>query len=189
MTKNLSRKNTVRKILKIRMQQMSDRERRNESASICHELRKRCADQHQIIAVFMPLPDEPDIDPFIKECLSAQKSICTPEWKQPDLEFKIIRSMDDITVNTKTGIREPAAKIPSINPAEITHVLVPGRAFTQAGGRLGRGGGTYDRWIKKQRKENPATRFIGVCFPCQILDELPMEKYDEMVDDVVTGEE
>jgi 5-formyltetrahydrofolate cyclo-ligase len=67
------------------------------------------------------------------------------------------------------------------------HVLVPGRAFTKAGGRLGRGGGTYDRWINAQRKKNPATRFIGVCFRCQIIKELPMEEHDEKVDEVVTG--
>ena len=173
--------------MKMRIDMMTDQEHRDRSASICHELRKLITDQHQIIAVFMPLHDEPDIGPFIRECLATQKSICTPKWNRPDLTFEIIRSFDDLERDPKTGILQPKAEIPSSDPSQITHVLVPGRAFTRLGGRLGRGGGAYDRWINAQRKRNPATVFIGICFKCQIVDDLPMEKHDEKVDEVVTG--
>ncbi|MDD5056023.1 MAG: 5-formyltetrahydrofolate cyclo-ligase [Candidatus Peribacteraceae bacterium] len=180
-------KTVMREEMKVKVQSLTDNERGQENACICRTLSKRCKDQDNIIGVFMPLQDEPDIEPFIEECFAAGISICTPEWKYPDLTFKIIRSFDDIRKDPKTKIREPKAKNPSVDPSGITHVLVPGRAFTRSGGRLGRGGGAYDRWIREQRMINPATRFIGVCFRCQIVDELPMEMHDEKVDEVVTG--
>ena len=166
---------------------MSKHDLNAESYSICETLRTRFLSNDEIIAVFMPLPDEPDIEPFIAECLKRGISICTPAWKSPDLTLKIIRSLGDVVMNPKTKIREPSAEIPSIDPAEITIVLVPGQSFTRSGGRLGRGGGAYDRWINAQRRRNPATVFIGVCFKCQIAEKLPMEKHDEKVDEVVTG--
>ena len=50
--------------------------------------------------------------------------------------------------------------------------LVPGLAFDKLGGRLGMGGGYYDRVLA----EIPVV--IGVCFGCQIVSELPMQAHD-----------
>lgn len=80
------------------------------------------------------------------------------------------------------GMLEPAADLePCGDPPGIA--LVPGRAFTRDGMRLGRGGGHYDRFLRYY-----AGIKIGVCFECQVLPSLPSRVHDIPVDYLVTGE-
>ena len=181
-------KNTVRQLTKQRIDAMTDGERRFESVTICDRLWSKVTGAHDLcIAIFMPLNTEPNIVPFIEKCLEEKITICAPVWEYPGLTFRIIQSVHDLAENPHTKIAEPTERSPLIDPKMISHALVPGRAFTQIGQRLGRGGGAYDRWISLQRTINLSTRFIGVCFRCQIVDELPMEEHDEKMDEVVTG--
>ena len=53
--------------------------------------------------------------------------------------------------------------------------LIPGLAFTRDGGRLGYGGGWYDRLLKRAAKRAPK---IGIAHGFQIVDELPTEPHD-----------
>lgn len=58
--------------------------------------------------------------------------------------------------------------------------IVPGRAFTISGCRVGRGGGYYDRYLV-----DSICYKIGVCFREQIFEELPCEKHDIIMDIVL----
>ena len=76
------------------------------------------------------------------------------------------------------GLRPGAFEVPepsgdAVEPGSIDLVLVPGLAFTVDGGRLGQGGGHYDRFLAECRA--PA---IGVCFAEQLVDELPLRAHD-----------
>lgn len=84
------------------------------------------------------------------------------------------------------GIREPdPSRLPVIELPHGTTVLVPGVAFTRDGRRLGQGGGFYDRLLEAR----PDLRAIGVGFACQLLDDLPGEAHDRVMDGlVITGE-
>ncbi len=82
------------------------------------------------------------------------------------------------------GIREPAAQAPVIAPQELDMVVLPGAAFTPDGARLGYGGGFYDTLM---RKLNPQARKVGVCYPCQILPQLPVEPHDCPVDALLSS--
>jgi 5-formyltetrahydrofolate cyclo-ligase len=62
-------------------------------------------------------------------------------------------------------------------------VIVPGLAFTAAGERLGQGGGWYDRFLAECRDDCVA---VGVGFREQVLDSLPTEDHDVVLDLVVT---
>jgi len=57
-------------------------------------------------------------------------------------------------------------------------LLVPGLAFTLGGGRLGRGGGYYDRVLAAP---GFGAVTVGVCFEFQILEILPLEAHDILV--------
>lgn len=79
------------------------------------------------------------------------------------------------------GIREPAG--PGLHLDTVEVVVLPGTAFDPVGGRLGRGGGHYDRLLARL----PATTVrIGVGFACQLVPRVPREAHDEPVDLVVT---
>ncbi len=62
-------------------------------------------------------------------------------------------------------------------------ILVPGTAFTRRGERLGQGGGWYDRFLPG-RRDHAVT--IGIGFAPQLVESLPTEPHDVILDCVVT---
>jgi 5-formyltetrahydrofolate cyclo-ligase len=80
------------------------------------------------------------------------------------------------------GIEEPTSTL-EILPEAIDLIIVPARAFTRQGIRLGRGGGFYDKYMSL-----PTFRAykIGIAFECQIFDSLPHDPHDIAVEEVIT---
>jgi 5-formyltetrahydrofolate cyclo-ligase len=64
-------------------------------------------------------------------------------------------------------------------------VLVPGVAFDEAGGRLGRGGGFYDRSLAALRATG-AVYAVGLAYEAQMAARVPRDAWDEPVDVVAT---
>lgn len=88
------------------------------------------------------------------------------------------------TVPGVWGIREPdPQRCPSAERPEIDAVLVPGVAFTAAGGRLGYGGGFYDRLVRGWPGRVP---LVGPAFELQVVEALPLGRDDEPIDTIVT---
>ena len=67
-------------------------------------------------------------------------------------------------------------------------VIVPGRAFSQDGKRLGRGKGYYDKFLssllKNYSKEN--VTLLGIAYKEQILEDIPFESHDIKMDFIIT---
>ena len=80
------------------------------------------------------------------------------------------------------GVPEPAPASPEVDAAELDLAVVPGVAFDGSGGRLGRGGGYYDRLLA--RLACPAW---GVAFSCQMVAQVPAEDHDRRVHAVYSG--
>jgi 5-formyltetrahydrofolate cyclo-ligase len=96
---------------------------------------------------------------------------------------------DEINVSWITDWCDTACKntltIPQSNeniiiPTDAV-ILVPWRAFTKDGKRIGRGSGYYDRVLGQY----PHLHTIGVCFDCQIFEDLPQDTWDKQIDEVV----
>jgi 5-formyltetrahydrofolate cyclo-ligase len=79
------------------------------------------------------------------------------------------------------GIPEPAAGLPLVSASELDVILVPGLAFDAAGGRLGNGGGFYDRVLAE-----PRGLAVGTCWSAQVVDAVPMDPWDQHVDALLT---
>jgi 5-formyltetrahydrofolate cyclo-ligase len=84
-------------------------------------------------------------------------------------------------VRHRFGMLEPAADLPAVDPSTLDLVLVPGVAFDRQGGRLGFGGGYYDRFLPT----TPALR-VGVTYDECLADALPCGEHDQRMDWVVT---
>jgi 5-formyltetrahydrofolate cyclo-ligase len=90
----------------------------------------------------------------------------------------------DPTEPTTFGAQEPADGT-VVEPARIDVVAVPGVAFDRRGGRIGYGGGYYDRFLR-----GLAVYRVGLAFALQVLEqELPGGLFDLGVDAIVTETE
>ncbi|GAA6207994.1 5-formyltetrahydrofolate cyclo-ligase [Cognatishimia sp. WU-CL00825] len=78
------------------------------------------------------------------------------------------------------------ASIPEVDAFfEPEIVIVPLVAFDAQGGRLGYGGGFYDRTLQELRNKR-ATLAIGFAFDAQQAETLPLEPTDQPLDLIVT---
>jgi 5-formyltetrahydrofolate cyclo-ligase len=83
------------------------------------------------------------------------------------------------------GIPGPAAGARVVEPDVI---FAPVLAFDRKGGRLGQGGGFYDRTIAALRQKKPVF-VIGVAYAGQELSNVPMSPHDERLDAILTETE
>jgi 5-formyltetrahydrofolate cyclo-ligase len=83
------------------------------------------------------------------------------------------------------GIPGPAASARVVEPDVI---FAPVLAFDRRGGRLGQGGGFYDRTIAALRLKKPVL-VIGVAYSGQELTDVPMTAHDERLDAILTETE
>jgi 5-formyltetrahydrofolate cyclo-ligase len=100
------------------------------------------------------------------------------------LELYHVRDTAVDTLSGVWGIREPDPS--RCAPADIDAIdviIVPGVAFTQAGDRLGYGGGYYDELLARWQRPPPR---IAAAFDLQIVSELPTSALDQPVDVIVT---
>jgi 5-formyltetrahydrofolate cyclo-ligase len=65
-------------------------------------------------------------------------------------------------------------------------VLTPAVALDRTGGRLGRGGGDYDRLLPALRARG--WTIVGVCHAAQVQERLPLEAHDAPVDAILTDD-
>ncbi len=78
------------------------------------------------------------------------------------------------------------AKVPAVPEWLVPQVLiVPLVAFDRRGGRLGYGGGFYDRTLAALRAAGPVTA-VGFAWAAQEDDALPLEPVDQPLDLIVT---
>lgn len=104
-----------------------------------------------------------------------------PRVEGRDLRFHLTEGLDPLMPGYR-GIPEPAASSPSSGVDTLDLLVVPGLAFDRSGGRLGQGGGHYDRALSSRVR--PFT--VGVAYSSQLVDQVPMTDGDQRVDCVVT---
>lgn len=134
--------------------------------------------QAHTILLYHSLPDEVNTHDFIRKW-SAQKQILLPVVIGNDLELRRYTNPQDLKKGAY-GIEEPVGE-PFTDYASIDLAIIPGVAFDAQGNRLGRGKGYYDRLLPRL----PHTYKIGICFPFQLLEEVPTEALDVRMDEVL----
>lgn len=134
-----------------------------------------------LIAVYLASKEEIDLSEFITAALSGGCELVAPRWNGTDYELV---HLDDLNTLVKGphGILEPP-KGEVMRPEDVRAWLVPGLAFTKEGGRLGYGGGWYDRLLDKASANSPK---IGIAYDFQLVNELPSEPHDVRLTDIVS---
>lgn len=139
-----------------------------------------------VIFVFVSFKSEVDTHEIIKQALKDSKTICVPRINAKEREMEIfkINSLEELKEGYY-GILEPGEDCPAVNGNNIDIVLMPGAAFDRQGGRIGYGGGFYDRFLSRMNKKVDK---IALAYDFQILDRVPMDEFDVRVDGIVTNE-
>ncbi|MBV2358300.1 5-formyltetrahydrofolate cyclo-ligase [Thalassococcus sp. CAU 1522] len=133
---------------------------------------------------YMPIRTEIDPLPAMEEA-AAHGPVGVPVIEAAGLPLKFARWEPGCALTDGPfGARIPAA----LDFFEPELLIVPLVAFTRAGGRLGYGGGFYDRTLERLRARRP-TLAIGFAFAAQESEDLPLEPTDQPLDLVVTETE
>lgn len=83
------------------------------------------------------------------------------------------------------GILEPLPEVCAaqhVASSSIDALLMPGSVFDLGGGRIGYGGGFYDRFVSGI----PTACRIALAFDFQIVQKLSLQPHDELVDFIIT---
>ena len=139
------------------------------------------------IFTFVSFRSEVDTHWFINHAIEDRKIIYVPKVasKQEGMDAYRISSMSDLTAGY-FGILEPLSKCSKVNIKDIDLVLIPGLAFGREGGRIGYGGGFYDRFLRCAKEE---TQKVALAYNFQILDEVPADQWDIRMDAIITDKE
>jgi 5-formyltetrahydrofolate cyclo-ligase len=179
-----SRKTDLRCQLQAAVRALTPAEAARASAALRDRLVAQAAwQQARVILLFAPGPDEPDVWPLVDKALRAGHTVALPRHDPATDTYGAaqVRDLDADLVKGRFGLREPGPQCPSVPLNRLDLAVVPGLGFTPTGGRLGRGKGYFDRLLTAVSGIT-----CGVAFDCQLVDTLPLEPHDAVLNAVLT---
>jgi 5-formyltetrahydrofolate cyclo-ligase len=139
------------------------------------------------IALYAPIRGEVPTRDILIAALADGKTVCYPlsHVHGRILSFRAISSESELEPG-RLGVREPTNAADLVAVEKIDLFVVPGLGFSRDGKRLGRGGGYYDATLKAALERS---RRVGLAFSDQVVDEIPINLDDVVMDLVVTEAE
>lgn len=174
-----TQKAEIRGVDSQRRRVMTEDEVRDGSRRIVEQIeRMQCWKEARSVLVYYPMNNEVDLRGLVSR-YHEQKQFLLPATLSGHLIEVREYVKGEPLKKGRFGIPEP--QTPAWNK-DIDLVLVPGVAFDKDLRRLGRGGGYYDRFLKRMRIKMK----IGVCYDFQLHDKLPHAIFDQVMNRVVT---
>ncbi len=177
-------KNHLRTLIKSRVRAMGEADKAKESREVAALIE---ANPHyraaRVVLLYHSLPDEPCTHELIRRA-ARTKTVVLPVVKENGtLEIRrYCGDKDGGMAAGAYGIMEPeGAAFTALG--EIDFIAVPGRAFDRHGNRTGRGAGYYDRFLSQPALAQ--AHKCGVCFSCQLVEEVSAGEFDVRMDEVV----
>jgi 5-formyltetrahydrofolate cyclo-ligase len=180
------KKNLLRRELRRVLNDIPVSERKRKSAGI---VRRLCAKtffkKARTVMSYVALPTEVQTRTLIRQALRAGKAVYVPcvNVRTGTLRVYPIRNYDEDLRPGAYGILEPVRRPAGRHETVVFDlIVVPGLGFDRRGGRLGRGAGYYDRFLKNQK----GACKVGLSFREQLVRKIPMTRHDASVDCVMT---
>ncbi|MCQ2033011.1 5-formyltetrahydrofolate cyclo-ligase [Stutzerimonas kunmingensis] len=147
----------------------------------------------QHIALY--LPNDGEIDPrlLLQAAQRRGKATYLPvlnPWPRTRMVFQRIEPGEQMRRN-RFGILEPVIRTARQRRVwALDLLLMPLVGFDGKGGRLGMGGGFYDRSLayRAMRKKSHKPTLLGLAHECQRVDRLPLESWDVALQATVTDQ-
>ena len=175
-------KNDLRKIVRGKRKGLTQEWWAAKSDAILQDLIQVPAfKEAKLVACYLDVRAEVGTRGVLERCWAEGKDVCVPAHDESVAGYSMamIDSETKMTIGNM-GIDEPAE--PSwVAGNAVDLFLVPGLAFDDRGGRVGYGGGYYDRLMSGTGGVKAA-----LAFDFQVFDEVPVETYDILLNMIIT---
>lgn len=170
-------KQQMRELIVQKRRILSAEDRREQSAAILEQLEQmQCFREAKTVLLYYPINNEVDVLPLFKK-YKHTKTLLLPVSHRREMTVSPYEGNDKMH-RGKFHIPEPTT--PAYE-GEIDLIVVPAVAFDKTGLRLGRGGGYYDKFLKKHTR----AMLIGVGYDFQLVDQVPAERHDQKVHRII----
>ena len=189
MTKGIDRsdlseaKRLARRVVRLAAEGMALGQPDEDSSAACRLILKSTVWQRASrVMLYVPMRGELNVNSLIENGLKDDKLIALPRFSVNKNAYEAcgIDNLSDL-VPGKFGVLEPPPDCQTMDTKQLDLAIVPGVAFAGLGGRLGRGGGFFDRLLT----DIPAKK-CGVCFEQQVYPDVPVERHDVKMDMIAT---
>lgn len=134
----------------------------------------------KVVMLYCALSDEVPTQGVMDELVAQGKTVLLPRVIN-DTEMELCRYAGNKDLRQGAyGIMEPTGEVFTDYDA-IDVAIIPGMAFDEAGHRLGRGKGYYDRFLARV----PNLYKIGLCFSWQVVPHIPCDEHDIRMDRII----
>ncbi len=182
----------LRQQLRQARRRLSPAEQKHAACALKHQLA-----QHPLfrrarhIALYLPSDGEIDPRPLLHEAQKRGKATYLPvleRWPRTSMRFQRVKPGEPMQRN-RFRIEEPARRRARQRaPWALDLIMLPLVGFDAHGGRLGMGGGFYDRRLAylRLRKSWKKPTLLGLAHSCQQVDRLPLSNWDISLTAAVT---
>jgi 5-formyltetrahydrofolate cyclo-ligase len=183
MTDTLAIKNQLRSALRLRRKSLSNSEQHTAAKALTrHVVDLPLWRRAQHIALYLAADGEIDTTPLQQLARSAGKHLFLPVITS-DNGLSFARwEPEDVLANNCYNIPEPPAGAARCPVSALDIVFLPLVGWDLRGGRLGMGGGFYDRTLSEVR----GPLLVGLAHDNQQVEEIPRDHWDIGLDYIVT---
>jgi len=180
-----AQKSALRSVLRKRRSRIAKADRCTAARCAARALLKRLPPRCRI-AVYLSVHSELSTQPLRSALLRAGHQVSVPVTRR-DWQMRFLPFAEHTALRSNGPLRlpEPVARRPMRSARRFDVILVPLLGFDATGGRIGNGGGYYDRALAAPRIGRRPQR-IGYAYAAQRVELLPMEAFDVRLDAVVT---
>ena len=137
------------------------------------------------VMLFVSLPSEIDTRAIVADAWARGKRVTLPRacMETRAMEAVVVGGIGQDMRKSGIGVLEPAGE-ECAAPDELDLVLVPGLGFGEAGERIGRGAGFYDRFLSAAL----GAVTCGYAFERQVIAGIPMTPADTPIHMLITDQ-
>lgn len=180
---NHQNKATLRKVLRAKRRALTAKQQKQAADRFLKHFKTTLnAPSVKRIAVYLSSDGELDLTPLIQHCWRQHIEVYLPVLHRfrRSLWFAQYTHKTQL-LNNRFAIPEPAnSKL--IRPWQLNRIFLPLVGFDEHGGRLGMGGGFYDRTLSQQNRWPSKPKLIGVAHDVQRVERIPLEPWDIPLD-------
>lgn len=183
MPDTVASKSLLRARLREVRRQLSEVQRNSAAQALCHHVVDLpCWSRARRVALYMAGDGEIPTTPLAALCRSAEKQLFLPVMGEDRTLSFAAWARDAPLVRNSFGIEEPPVAAETVDVAQLDIIFMPLVGWDRQGGRLGMGGGYYDRSLEGVR--GPLR--VGLAYSLQETSRLPRDEWDIPLDFVIT---